>query len=315
MAHLPANPKVGIAVAVFEPNFDYFRAQLKSIAEQSYARFVCVLCFDSSMKPVQEDSRFRPYLEDPRFIWLENEVRLGHLKNFEKAIRTVVEVPDVDSIAFCDQDDIWFSDKLEVSLGALRKAGPNGLVFCDMKLMDEAGNVSTQTAWKVERRGVENTGTFDLLVRNVIPGTGTLMDAELVRRFPVIPPGALFHDHWYPVVASVIGSVRPIHQALYAYRIHGENVAGVTPYTGLLARKEGASRGVLEKCQEVWKRSVELAQAAQGAGLELGWASRAAFLSRWDFGLALALRGIWALPRDPALARACWARAVGKALS
>lgn len=305
--------KIGIALAAYEPDSSHFLEQLQSIAAQSWKDWVCVVVSDSKLDALRADSRYQPYFSDHRFQWFENSMRLGHLKNFEKAIQLVSKL-GVSAIACSDQDDVWFTDKLSVQAGELESLGELGLVFCDMKIMNAAGVIQERTAWEVERRGVEHCGTFDLLVRNVIPGTGMLMDAELARRFPVIPEAALYHDHWYPLVASAVGKVRPIRQALYAYRIHESNVAGVSPYTGLLARKAGESRGRLQQCREVWKRSLALAQAAKTAGVPLGWWARVAFFSKWDLGLVLALRGLLMLPLDPALTRACWARSVGKML-
>jgi hypothetical protein len=224
--------RIGIALAAYQPDRNYFFEQLRSIQSQSYENWVCFVSFDSSYKDIKNDERFKEFFSDSRFYWDENPEKLGHLKNFEKAILSVYSL-GVDAIACCDQDDVWFPEKLQCSLEALNEVGALGLVFSDMKLIDETGKTSESTAWEVERRGVSHCGTFDLLVRNVIPGTGMLMDAKLVGRFPMIPERALFHDHWYPVVASCFGRLQPIRQPLYAYRLHGENVVGVTPYSGL----------------------------------------------------------------------------------
>jgi len=309
--------KIGIALAAYKPDLGHFFEQLTSIRSQSWSNWICCICLDSSLSPIREDSRFNPFFEDPRFHWVENPIQLGHLKNFEKAIQAVV-AQGATAVACCDQDDIWFPEKLEISAQELEQVGPLGLVFCDMKLMDASGKISERTAWEVERRGVDQHGTFDLLVRNVIPGTGMLMDAELAKKFPIIPPKALYHDHWYPLVASRIGKIDPIRQPLYAYRIHGVNVAGVSPYTGLFSRKaneSGLKKGLVGKCREVWTRSFEFAQAAEAMGLGLTGLERVAFLRKWDLGLLLWARGLLVLWKDPALTRACWARAIGKVLS
>jgi hypothetical protein len=308
--------KIGIALAAYKPDLGHFFEQLTSIQSQTWSNWVCCICVDSSLSPIRGDSRFASIFEDPRFHWTENTTQLGHLKNFEKAIQSVVAL-GVTAVACCDQDDIWFPEKLKVSAHELKVVGRMGLVFCDMKLMDASGKVSEQTAWEVERRGVDHHGTFDLLVRNVVPGTGMLMDAELAKKFPVIPANALYHDHWYPLVASRIGRVYPIKRPLYAYRIHEANVAGLSPYTGLFAQKaneKASKKGLIEKCRKVWMRSFELAQAAEEMGLRLTRIERAAFLRKWDLGVLLWVRGLLVLWKDPALTRACWSRAIGKIL-
>jgi hypothetical protein len=301
--------KIGIALAAYRPDPGHFLEQLKSIQAQTWTNWVCCICSDTLLGEIRSDSRFAPYFADPRFQWAENPQRLGHLKNFEKAIQTAL-ANGADAIACCDQDDIWFPEKLAVSAKALAPLGELGLVFCDMKIMNAAGVISERTAWTVERRGVSHCGTFDLLIRNVIPGTGMLMGAELVRRYPIIPEKAIYHDHWYPLVASRIGKILPLHTPLYAYRIHETNVAGLTPFKGVFTHSSGES--VVEKCRSVWRRSQGLAEAVESQGLRLSFWERVAFVSSWDLGLLLLLNGVIRLARDPALARASWARAAGK---
>jgi hypothetical protein len=309
--------KIGIALAAFSPDLDYFFAQLKSIQDQSHSDWICWVSLDPSPKIslelIRTDFRFRPFFEDSRFHWSANPTCLGHLKNFEFAIQSVVRL-GVDAVACCDQDDVWFPEKLEKSLEMLSSAGAMGLVFCDMNLVDGDGKVSDRTAWEVEKRGIHHTGTFDLIVRNVVPGTGMLMDSELARKFPIIPEVALYHDHWYPLIASRIGKIQPIQTPLYGYRIHGGNVAGLSPYQGMFARREN-EQSLWGKCTSVWSRSHLLAKAFEGAGLKLTWIEKFAFVEKWDLGLLLFIHGMASLFSDPALARACFARALGKVLS
>jgi hypothetical protein len=305
--------RIGIALAAYQPDPSYLLEQLRSIQSQTHEDWVCWIGFDSPLREIKTVEKFKPFFQDSRFHWVENIEKLGHLKNFEKAIQGAFSLK-VDAIACCDQDDVWFPEKLKVSLAALNELGDQGLVFSDMNLIDQAGKTGPLTAWQVERRGVFHCGTFDLLVRNVVPGTGMLMDANLVGRFPVIPEAARFHDHWYPIVASCIGRLQPISRPLYAYRIHGENVVGVTPFSGLLDTSN-VTEGVLKKCASVWQRSSQLALATSQSGLSLGSLTRWAFLAKWDLGFILFARGLLCFGSDPALARACFARAFGKLLT
>jgi hypothetical protein len=305
--------KIGIALAAYQPRPEFFAAQLASLCQQSYRDWVCCITLDSPLMDCKRQPELAPFFSDVRFHWSENPVRLGHLKNFERATQAVL-ILGVDAIAYCDQDDIWFPEKLAVQVETLQKLGPGGLVFCDMKLINFDGNIiDERTAWQVERRGVHHCGSFDLLVRNVVPGTGLLMDASLASRYPVIPAAAIYHDHWYPLIASKVGKIEPINLALYAYRIHGENVAGINAYRSFFSHED--KLGLMAKCSAVWSRSRELARAVESQGLSLSLFERWAFLDKWDCGLLLFVRGWISLLSDPALARACWARVCGKLIS
>jgi hypothetical protein len=301
--------RIGIALAAYQPDPKYFFEQLASIQAQTYTEWDCYVSSDSPLDAFRKNPDFARFFEDRRFHWGENPLPLGHLKNFEKAIQSVLTY-GVDAVACCDQDDIWYSGKLEKSLAELNRVGPLSLVFSDMKVLTSKGAISEKTAWQVERRGVEHCGSTDLLIRNVVAGTGMLMDAELAKRFPKIPEAARFHDHWYPLVASRLGKVVPIFAPLYSYRIHGNNVVGVTPYRGLFARD--SKERILEKCAVNWRKSRDFALAADQSGLKLSALQKFYFLTKWDFGVGLFFFGLTRLFGDPALARAAFARALGK---
>lgn len=297
---------VGIALAAYRPEPLTFAEQLRSIQKQTFRDWICVMTFDSPLAELASAPGLAPFREDPRFRWVENPQRLGHKKNFERAIQLAL-AEGVDAIGCSDQDDVWYPAKIARSVEALRKAGPLSLVHTDMHVLGPDGRIGAQTAWELERRGVQHVSPRDLLVRNVVAGCAMLMDAELVRRFPVIPEGAAYHDHWYALVASVHGGVHAIHEPLYAYRQHAENVLGVTPFPGIFATGEHNGIGkIARKCLSGWRFSQALEQAARQAGLPLP--DENSHAARF---LAL---GISRLKDDPALARACFARSFGKIL-
>ena len=305
--------RVAIALAAYEPNVKFFAEQLKSIQDQSFTGWICVLTLDSPLASLRSEAALAHYFADSRFVWIENPMRLGHKRNFEKAIQLCLE-RGVDAIGCSDQDDVWYSEKLAKSVAALEKAGPLSLVHCDMHIMKER-EIESQTAWQIEKRGVHNTYPEHLFVRNVVAGCSMLIDAELVRRFPRIPEAADYHDHWYALVASFYGGVHPIRQPLFAYRQHEVNVVGMTPYRGLFWMPKTSAGGVLEKVQRCWSRSHELALAAKEEGLPLTSKQIRAFVFRKDLGASLFFLGLKSIGSDQALARACFARAAGKPLS
>jgi hypothetical protein len=197
-------------------------------------------------------------------------------------------------------------------LGALNEAGPLSLVHSDLHSLVN-GKLLKQTVWDLEGRSFDSLSTFDLLVRNVVTGCTLLMDAELARRFPVIPEGAAHHDHWYAIVASKIGRIVSLPVPLMAYRQHGQNVVGVQEFKGFLsAPQQDSLRAVVSATVRGWVMSRSLAQAAWGQGLKLTAVERLAFLGRWDFGGMLFLHGVRKLASSPAVARASIIRGLGK---
>ena len=302
---------IGIALAAYRPNPEYFSAQLKSIQDQTFLRWTCYITSDSPLEEIFNSELLEPFRKDPRFVWSENEVRLGHKKNFERAMRLSADT--ADAVAPSDQDDIWYPEKLETCRAALESGGALSLVHSDMHVLQGATRLS-ETAWMIEKRGVWNCSPAELLVRNVVAGCGLLIDSELVKRFWVIPHGAEYHDHWFALVAASHGGIFPISTPLYEYRQHGANTVGVTPFPGTFAEiTKYRFSALIEKCRATERKSAELFRAADTLHLPLGNLARIIVGSRYDFGLGYFFLGLRAFfSKDRALARACFARAFGK---
>jgi hypothetical protein len=303
--------KIGIALAAYEPDPIFFVEQLQSIQNQTFTNWICVITFDSPMKKVMDRAELEPFKKDPRFSFFENPVRLGHKKNFERSLNELLKF-DLDAIACSDQDDIWYSEKLETCALKLSQSPPLSLVHSDMHIL-EGRELRQETAWKIERRGVQNVKQHHLLVRNVVAGCSILMDVNILRKFPIIPEQAEFHDHWYALIAASFGEVKPIGRPLYAYRQHNQNVVAVSPFQGLFWVKEKQSfKELLTKMRAGFGKSYRLAFCAQEQGIPIYRHSENLILLKWDLGCSLLFLGLKHIFSDPALARACLARGLGK---
>ena len=315
---LPNSPfkikKVGIALAAYQPEPRFLAEQLHSIQVQSFRDWACVITSDSPLKPIIKNQLIAPFRLDSRFIWVENRTRLGYPKNFERAMQLTLN-HGVDAVACSDQDDVWYKEKLAVSVERLEKAGRLSLVHCDMHALQD-GKVVDGSVWESEMRGVRNATAIHLLIRNVVSGCGMLIDAELVRRFPEIPEEAKYHDYWYALVASLYGGVHAISQPLYAWRQHGSNVLGLRePRTPFMPPMEKNIFDFLQKVKAHWLRRRAFALAARRAGLPLsGWRWNM-FLNPVDFGFSILILGLYYHRKDPTLSRACFSCGVGKILN
>ncbi|MEK7690886.1 MAG: hypothetical protein AAB425_07685, partial [Bdellovibrionota bacterium] len=289
--------------------------QWRSIQGQAWSSWSCAVTFDSPVEDWACHPLAKPFFEDTRFRWSENHVRLGSKQNFAHAMRIVSSVPGVHAIACADQDDVWYPQKLETLARALASKPPLSLVHCDMHVLVN-GIKQEQTAWQVECRGVKQVELRHFLIRNVVAGAAMLVDAELVRRFDQVSDEAEYHDHWYAALASAHGGVYAVNEPLFAYRQHGGNVVGVSPYRGRfwLPSSVRSVSDVLAKCKAGFRKSLRLAQAVDRAGCLRNPMDRLAFLSRREPGVLIAGLGISNWFKDPPLARACLARGVGKLL-
>jgi len=223
-------PAVAIAMAVHRPHPRYFREQLASIQAQTFRDWVCIMCWDSPIEEMAGVLAEAQVMSDRRFIIVQNPARLGHKKNFEKAIRAAVEL-DVRAIACSDQDDVWLPPKLQVLWDALENMPDMSLVHSDMRIIhsrpdSDEDTLAKETAWTLERRNPANVDPAFMLLRNNVSGCSMLMHATLARNYPIVPDAFAFHDHWFAVAAAHHGGIGHTRSALLLHRQHGGNTVG-----------------------------------------------------------------------------------------
>lgn len=159
---------------------------------------------------------------DDRFVLHEHESRIGSFANFERALRLVGDSTTL--VAFADQDDRWYPDKL-LSLRAALSDGAL-LAYSDARVVDEAGKVLSPTYWSVRRNNF--TDISALLVANTVTGAASLFRRQLLDTalpFPALGPEA-HHDHWVALVALALGRIQYVDRPLYDYVQHGGALLG-----------------------------------------------------------------------------------------
>lgn len=230
----PPEARIAVAMATFNPDLNLFRAQVRSLREQTDTNWICVVNDDCSRPELFRE--IAAELEgDDRFVLERSERRLGFYRSFERALTMVPD--DAGLVALCDQDDRWYPDKLATLRGAI---GRSQLVYSDQRLVDADGNVLAETYWTSRRNN--HTNLLSLLIANTITGAASLMRREVVERalpFPSVP-GEQYHDHWLGLVAMTMGEIAYVDRPLYDYVQHGNAAlghakanAGITTLGGL----------------------------------------------------------------------------------
>jgi glycosyltransferase involved in cell wall biosynthesis len=207
-------------MATYEPDIDLFRLQLESLRNQTDERWICVISDDCTAS-----DRFRKMREvvedDPRFELSRSGKRLGPYRNFERALEMAPS--DAELLAFADQDDRWYPDKLARTREAL---GSARLVYSDQRLIDSQGRVLRGSLWHGRRNNYTNMAS--MLVANTIPGAAMLFTREVKELALPFPssPAIHYHDHWLALVALASGRIAYVDQPLYDYVQHAAAVQG-----------------------------------------------------------------------------------------
>ncbi len=213
----------------------FLEEQLDSIAAQTHGDWQLIARDDgSSDRTAAILDAFRARHSDKVVVLRDGDGNLGLVQNFSR----LMEVSDAPYAAFCDQDDVWMPEKLELSLAKMRElerehgAETPLLVFTDLTVVDEGLNVIHDSFWHYANLRPDRCNSLNrLLLHNVVTGCTALMNGPLVKKGVPIPSDAHVHDWWVVLVASTFGKAAYISRPTVRYRQHGRNMLGASPGT------------------------------------------------------------------------------------
>lgn len=212
-------PLISIVMAVYDPNREWLKEQLSSLNGQTYPNLELLICDDCAVRPTDEKI-FAELITKIPYKLFRNEKNLGSNKTFER----LTGLANGEFIAYCDQDDVWHSDKLEMMERTLSQTG-SALVYSDMNIIDGEGNKTADSIKSVYRhiKFRKGEGLFPLLiVNNCVTGCAMMMRADIAKKaMPFVD--SLIHDHWLAINAAALGRIEFIPEPLIDYRRHGGN--------------------------------------------------------------------------------------------
>jgi glycosyltransferase involved in cell wall biosynthesis len=263
-----------IAMATFNGE-SYIREQLNSLAEQMLLPSELVVCDDGSsdrtVNILQEFEKDAPF----RVEIYQNPGRLGFADNFLQAASKC----SADWLAFCDQDDIWFPEKLLSVNEAIQNSRASDLMLVahSVQIVSEdlaprngaqphsaKGRTAGLNTWSAAALGGVNKlhSRKDRIVGPNchpgfwgVPGFTCIFRRELITCFDwkVRPKSydgnypSQPHDKWICMLANALGSVYHIAKPLALYRRHSAAFTGYYDSKSLgeriaLSRQVGAER-------------------------------------------------------------------------
>lgn len=238
----------------------YLKEQMESLLGQTYQEFTILISDDgSSDRTPQIISEYESRFPD-RIKSLKNLKPSGSARdNFFRLLKSVSD----EYLMFCDQDDIWLTDKVEVTLREMRKMekiwGKDMpiLIHSDLSVTDAAGTVLHTSMARYQKIGVNDNRTSHYLVENNITGNTMMINRSLRNLTEQIPDTCVMHDWWLGLVASCFGKISYIDRPLVRYRQHGNNQVGAK--SGMKQLSERMSRQ--EKVHENYRLLFEQAKS------------------------------------------------------
>ena len=153
-------------VSVIIPTFN--RAKLvpraiKSILDQSYANFECIVVDDAS---TDDTKNVVNSIKDERIIYLRHQEN----RHVSATRNTGINNARGEFIAFLDDDDEWTPDKLEVQVPVIEKTGPEvGLVYAWMEYFQDGKSL------RIHAPELRGNVFVEMLDKQAIGGCPTLM--------------------------------------------------------------------------------------------------------------------------------------------
>lgn len=221
--------RLSLSIALASYNGErYIGQQLDSIARQTRLPDELIISddasADSTLAVVLHFARHAPF---PVRL-LKGREHLGTTRNFESAIRAC----SGDIIFLCDQDDVWYSNKIEIIEERFITAPSTGAVFTDADIVDQDLNPLAQRLWKAfkfspkEQAQIRASDALEVLLKHPVV-TGATMAFRSTYRDLVLPLPATLHDAWIALLIGATSSLDPLPVPLIAYRQHGGNQFGL----------------------------------------------------------------------------------------
>lgn len=217
----------------------FLSQQLDSLYNQSGVNIHILVRDDGSSDSTLEI--LKKYSKSKGNIEVISGKNIGAAKSFfEISHYAQFSLPEYDYYAFCDQDDIWLSDKLISAINSLEQFDNNKLYFCRAKYVDSNLNYLRESP-KVK--------VFDYttcVYRNPALGCTMVFDKSLLDTFCLayqkIDEIYNLHDAWmFKCAIYTNASIISDNDIHILYRQHGSNVTT-------------ANKGTIKKYQSALSR-------------------------------------------------------------
>jgi len=224
------NLMVSVCMATYNGEND-IEKQILSILPQLNGNDEIIISDDGSTdRTIQILQNFK----DSRIKIIRNRLQKGPVGNFENALRESIG----EIVFLCDQDDIWFDDKIKKHLKVHLESD---FVISDAIVVDEMQNVIYNSFFS-ERKS--KSGLLNNLIRNSFIGCCSSFNRKILDKALPFPSDIHMHDWWIGLIAEMNGKVTFLNEPLMYYRRHNNN-ASVTLTSKLPIKQQIMNRYTL----------------------------------------------------------------------
>ncbi len=234
-------PSVSVVVGCFN-QIDFVETAIRSVAQQSYAHFECVVVDDASTDLSQDRIRACvSILGDERIRFLDRPLNGGQMTSMMQGL----EATRSPFVAFLDADDVWNADFLERHVAAhLSREGLAAVSTSDEVIIDEAGTVlaggismfrqgdprrkrGSSRSWRIAGGGDETLVFVDRQVTGWLWSTtsGMMFRRDAIEAMRPDDTAQIRHcaDAYLAPAAHMLGGTVRLERVLGSYRLHKTN--------------------------------------------------------------------------------------------
>ena len=216
--------KIAILLAVYNGE-KYLTTQIESIISQTNQDWILYIRNDASSDNTSQLINAYCKKYDNIIEIDKGGSNLGCYKNFFR----LLEVVDAEYYMFCDADDYWLPEKIEISYNFIKKKELQYpltplLVHTDKAIADENLNVVFPSHWIYSRFNPDSISKFEHVPLRIVGGATAMFNA-LCKPLALEPTSFHeAHDGWLAFQTSRFGKIFAIHKPLLIYRRHSQNV-------------------------------------------------------------------------------------------
>ena len=226
--------KISILLSTYNGE-KYLKEQLDSLFLQTYNDFNILIRDDGSTNKTKYilNEYEKNYPNKVQII----EDGIGNLGSSKSFMKLLEYSSDCEYVMFCDQDDVWLPEKIEMSINKIKELEVESnkniplLVFTDLTVVDEKLNIINKSYWNYQKLIPSITNDWKkLLSQNVITGCTIIMNKKAKEVCLPFTLEMMIHDQWIGVNVSKYGKIGYLNEQTILYRQHGNNVEGAHNY-------------------------------------------------------------------------------------
>lgn len=233
--------KIAILMSTYNGE-KYLTEQIKSLKAQTLKNWDLYIRDDGSTdktleiisNQVESDQRIH-YVPD-------SEKHLRPMRSFFKLLNEI----SADYYFFCDQDDFWLPNKLELMMTEIGDKDNHipQLLYCGLRCVDQNLKPLVNDFENLPGK-INGKSRF---IGNDMPGCVMLLNKnlrDLIINYTKNYENIIMHDWWIALVAEAFGNVSFLDKKLILYRQHGDNSIGAGVNGGVI--KKIFKKNVLKK--------------------------------------------------------------------